>query len=81
MKFTEIMKELSKEGKSAGKDYSKYDSKEMKMGIGVEYEHTTQKELATKIAADHLEEFPDYYTRLDKMEKEAENYWKEKKDE
>jgi hypothetical protein len=29
-------------------------------------------EIAKEIAMDHLAEFPDYYTRLDKMEKEAE---------
>lgn len=28
-----------------------------------------------KIALTHLNEFPDYYDRLDKMEKEAEVYW------
>ncbi|HEX2695466.1 MAG TPA: DUF5661 family protein, partial [Acidobacteriota bacterium] len=30
-----------------------------------------------KIALAHLAEFPDYYTRLDKLEKAAEKYWKE----
>ncbi|MDH3208541.1 MAG: hypothetical protein OEO79_18220, partial [Gemmatimonadota bacterium] len=28
-----------------------------------------------KIALAHLNEFPDYYTRLAKMEAEAEDYW------
>jgi hypothetical protein len=28
-----------------------------------------------KIALAHLNEFPDYYDRLDKMEKEAEGFW------
>jgi len=31
-----------------------------------------------KIALAHLNEFADYYTRLDNMEKEAEEYWKNK---
>jgi len=31
--------------------------------------------LTGKIALAHLNEFPDYYTRLDKMEKEADDYW------
>ncbi|WP_313119184.1 DUF5661 family protein [Proteiniclasticum ruminis] len=31
-----------------------------------------------KIALAHLNEFPDYYTRLMKMEKEAEAYWEGK---
>jgi hypothetical protein len=32
-----------------------------------------------KIALAHLNEFPDYYTRLDKLEKEAEQALKKKK--
>jgi hypothetical protein len=28
-----------------------------------------------KIALAHLNEFPDYYTRLDRMEEEADVYW------
>jgi hypothetical protein len=28
-----------------------------------------------KIALAHLSEFPDYYIRLDKLEKEASEYW------
>ena len=32
--------------------------------------------LTGKIALSHLNEFPDYYTRLLKMEKEAEQFWK-----
>jgi hypothetical protein len=30
-----------------------------------------------KIALAHLNEFPDYYTRLEHLEKEAEEFWKE----
>jgi hypothetical protein len=47
------------------------DSNELKMGIEVEYEHTTDKDTAERIALDHLAELPDYYTRLKKMEKEG----------
>ena len=32
--------------------------------------------LTAKIALAHLSEFPDYYTRLNKLEKEAEDFWK-----
>jgi len=32
-----------------------------------------------KIALAHLDEFPDYYVRLVKMEDRAEKYWKNKK--
>jgi hypothetical protein len=55
------------------------------MGMDVELEHglrdpatnvTNDDPLTTgKIALAHLTEFPDYYTRLAKMEKEAEDFW------
>jgi hypothetical protein len=41
------------------------------MGIPIEYEHTKDKDLATDIALQHLDEIPDYYTRLKKMESDA----------
>lgn len=47
------------------------DSEELRMGIEVEYEHTTDEETAKRIALDHLAELPDYYTRLKKMEDEG----------
>ena len=49
---------------------------QIKKGIGVEMEHTTDKEKATEIATDHVSEFPDYYDRLGKMEKKADKEWK-----
>lgn len=49
-----------------------FDANELKRGIEVEGEHTTDPEEAKNIAKDHLAEIPDYYTRLDKMEKDAE---------
>lgn len=58
-------------GKHAEVPDSKFDAKELKMGIEVEKEHTDNPDLAREIAADHLSEFPDYYTRLAKMEAEA----------
>ncbi len=45
---------------------------QMKKGLGVEMEHTNDREKATEIVMDHLSEFPDYYDRLTKMEKQAE---------
>lgn len=39
-------------------------------GIKVELEHTTDKAIAKEIALDHLNEFPDYYDRLEKTEEE-----------
>ena len=47
------------------------DASELKMGIEVEKEHTTDIATAERIALDHLAEIPDYYTRLKKMEDEA----------
>lgn len=37
-------------------------------GIKVEQEHTANKAMAREIALDHLNEFPDYYDRLEKAE-------------
>ena len=45
--------------------------KQLKMGIKVEHEHTKDNDLATDIALQHLNEIPDYYTRLDKLESSA----------
>ena len=42
---------------------------ELKLGIKVEHEHTGDKRMARMIALQHLEELPDYYTRLKKAEK------------
>jgi len=53
------------------------DSKQLKMGIKVELEHTSCPLIAERIAKDHLQEIPDYYTRLDEMEKEAKKGEKE----
>ncbi len=47
--------------------------KQLKMGIEVEKEHNSDLAESRKIALDHLYEFPDYYTRHKKMEKEAED--------
>lgn len=45
-----------------------YDSAELAAGIEVEKEHTGDPEVAKAIAKDHLNEMPDYYTRLLQME-------------
>ena len=38
-------------------------------GIKIEREHTNHDSVAREIALDHLKEFPDYYDRLEKAEK------------
>lgn len=54
--------------------------KELKIGTGVEMEHTNDEKKAREIALDHLVELPDYYSRLGKMEKEGESDMKEMTD-
>lgn len=46
--------------------------KQLQKGIKVEMEHTTDRGEAETIALHHLDEIPDYYSRLHKMEKGAE---------
>jgi len=65
-----ILSSVLSEGKSKGKDIQ-HDAKQLEMGIKVEMEHTTNPIISRKIALDHLVEIPDYYTRLDEMEKAA----------
>jgi len=69
-------------GEKLGIDWRKFDVEQYRMGLDVELEHglvdastnvTNDDPIMTgKITLAHLNEFPDYYTRLDKMEKEAE---------
>ena len=66
-----ILGALLGEGKS--KDFfGTFDEDELKKGIEIEMEHTTNFKIAEKIAKDHLSEFSNYYTALEKMEKELE---------
>jgi Protein of unknown function (DUF5661) len=74
-------------GERVGIDWASapFDVDQFRMGLDVELEHGRQDlstnvsdddEVTTgKIALAHLNEFPDYYTRLAKMEAEAEEYW------
>jgi hypothetical protein len=55
----------------SGKSESDIPEDELEMGIKVEMEHTICPKISRRIALDHLSEFPDYYTRLKKMEDEA----------
>lgn len=67
----------------------KFDLQQFAMGINVELEHgskypntnVTKNDpiLTGKIALAHLQEFPDYYTRLKKLEEEATAYWSTRK--
>jgi hypothetical protein len=72
-------------GDTLGIDWTKFGVEQFWMGLEVELEHgardpetnvTDDDPLLTgKIALAHLKEFPDYYTRLLKMETEAEEFW------
>jgi hypothetical protein len=63
-------------------DSAPFDVEQFRMGMDVELEHGRFDEatnvtdddpvFTAKIALAHLNEFPDYYTRLQKMEQEAE---------
>ena len=76
------IEEAKRIGEQLGVDWSKFDVEQFRMGLDIELEHglvdlktnvTSDDEIMTgKIALAHLNEFADYYTRLDKMEKEAE---------
>jgi len=77
--------EAKKIGERLGITWDKFDVEQFRMGMDVELEHglvdpktnvTDDDPLITgKIALAHLNEFPDYYTRLHKMEEEAEDFW------
>ena len=54
--------------------------RQLDMGIPIEHEHTRNKTLATDISLQHLDEIPDYYTRLKKMEASAKKEHKKFKD-
>ena len=76
-------------GEKLGIKWDSFDVEQFKMGLDVELEHGTRDRstnvtnddpLTTgKIALAHLNEFPDYYERLDKLEEEAKLFWKNKK--
>ena len=86
MKKTFTTEEAKKIGEQLGIDWSKFDIEQYRMGLDVELEHGTKFPLTNvtnddplltgKIALAHLSEFPDYYTRLAKMEKEGEAAFK-----
>jgi len=58
-------------GKHRDTPDSKFDKKQLAMGIKVEKEHTSNSAIAKEVAKDHLAEIADYYTRLKRMEAEG----------
>ena len=75
-------------GDDIGIDWNEIKLEEFTTGINIEFEHgkkfaetnitDNDKILTGKIAWAHLKEFPDYYSRLAKLETEAAEYWKSK---
>ena len=61
-------------GRAEGQPDSRYDPNQLAIGTKIEMEHTNDREIAKEIAKDHLEEIPDYYTRLNAMEREARGF-------
>jgi hypothetical protein len=74
--------EARRVGDAIGVDWSRIELEQFRMGMDVEYEHgshdpqtdvTHDNPIVTgKIALAHMKEFPDYYERLERMEREAE---------
>lgn len=75
-------------GETLGIDWTRFDVEQFRMGMDVELEHGTvdahtnvtgdDPVTTGKIALAHLNEFADYYTRLEALEKEAQHYWQGK---
>ena len=86
-KFTE--EDAARVGDGLGIRWDKFDVDQFRRGMNVELEHGTRDphtdvtgddEIITgKIALAHLNEFPDYYDRLERMEKEANEFWGKEK--
>jgi hypothetical protein len=72
-------------GDDLGVDWRAFAVEQFHTGLEVELEHGARDVQANvsnddalitgKITLAHLKEFPDYYTRLSAMEKEADDYW------
>ncbi len=69
-----------------GIKWETFNLDQFRRGMDVELEHGLRDPetnvtnddpvLTGKIAYAHLKEFPDYYDRLEKMEEEADEFWK-----
>ncbi|MBW2976055.1 hypothetical protein KY347_01265 [Candidatus Woesearchaeota archaeon] len=80
--------EAKEVGEKLGIEWDKFDVDQFRRGMDVELEHGTidpstnvtddDPIMTGKIALAHLNEFPDYYDRLEDMEKEAEEFFGEK---
>ena len=74
--------EAKRVGDQIGVDWNRFDLEQFRRGMDVEFEHGSHDPqtdvthddpiLTGKIALAHMKEFADYYTRLERMESEAE---------
>jgi hypothetical protein len=81
--------EARRVGDSIGVDWGRFDLEQFRAGMDVEREHGSHDPqtdvtgddliLTGKIALAHMKEFPDYYERLERMEREAERDWADRK--
>jgi hypothetical protein len=77
--------EAKRVGDQIGVDWDRFDLEQFRAGMDVEYDHGTHDPqtdvtgddpvITGKIAFAHMKEFPDYYERLERMEREAEADW------
>ena len=77
-------------GEEVGIDWSSapFDVEQFRIGMNVELEHglhdpatnvtDDDPHVTAKVALAHLNEFPDYYTRLGRMEEEAKRDWQQR---
>ena len=80
--------EARRVGDAIGVDWSRFDLEQFRMGMDVEFEHDSHDPqtdvthddpiVTAKIALAHMKEFPDYYERLERMERQAEQDWADK---
>jgi hypothetical protein len=82
------LEEAKRVGDEIGVDWDRFDLEQFRAGMDVEFEHGSHDPqtdvtgddpiITGKIALAHMKEFPDYYERLARMEKEAEREWDER---
>lgn len=70
-RFKEANKDIIPGGLADKKSVKVFPPAQIKKGIKTELEHTNSKQVAEEIAKDHLTEDRQYYTKLQKMEKSA----------
>ncbi len=85
MKIEFTIEQAKQVGEKLGIKWDKFGVEQFQIGMNVELEHGSINSLTNvtnddpiltgKIALAHLNEFPDYYMRHEKMEKEAELFW------